>query len=71
MLLPSSFSFCFEFLDALKVTYFVYGFSYSVLISYVVNIPCNLSMLIEFRYALSYSAGIFGSNLIGRDLSTF
>jgi hypothetical protein len=69
------FSFCFLFffdlLDALKVASFIYGFSCSVLISYAVNIPCSSSMLIEFRYALSSSADILGSNLRGRDLSTF
>jgi hypothetical protein len=61
----------FDLLDTLKAASFIYGFSCLVLISYVVKIPCSLSMLIEFRYALSSSADILGSNLIGRDLGTF
>jgi hypothetical protein len=63
--------FLFEFLDDLNDPYFIYGFSCSVLISYDVNIPCNSSMLIEFRSDLSSSVYILGLNLIGRDLSTF
>jgi hypothetical protein len=75
LLLLCSFSFFFPFffdlLDGLKVASFIFGFSYSVLISYVVKIPCSSSMLIESRFDLSYSVYILGSNLIGRYLSTF
>jgi hypothetical protein len=66
-----SFFFYFDLLDALKVASFTSGFSYSVLISYVVKIPCSSSMLIEFRSDLSSSVNILGLNLIGRDFSTF
>jgi hypothetical protein len=66
-----SFFFFFDLLDALKDASFTSGFSYSVLISYAVKIPCSSSMLIEFRSDLSSSADILGLNLIGRDLSTF
>jgi hypothetical protein len=75
LLLLCYFSFFFPFffylLNALKVASFISRFSYSVLISYVVKIPWSSSMLIEFRSSLSSSADILGSNLIGRDLSTF
>jgi hypothetical protein len=54
------FPFCFELLDALKVSYFIYGFSCSVLISYAVNIPCSLFVLIESRSSLSSSDDILG-----------
>jgi hypothetical protein len=74
LLLLCSFSFFFPFffdlLDDLKVACFISRFSYSVLISYVMKIPCSSFMLIESRYSLSSSAEILGSNLIGRDLST-
>jgi hypothetical protein len=63
--------FCFEFLDSLKDAYFIFGFSCSVIISYAVKIPCNSSMLIDFRTNLSFSDDILGSNLIGRYISTF
>jgi hypothetical protein len=63
--------FCFEFLDALKAASFISRFSYLVLISYAVKIPCNSSMLIDFRYDISSSVDILGSNIIGRDISTF
>jgi hypothetical protein len=70
-----SFSFCFPFffglLDALRAASFISGFSYLVLISYAVKIPCSSSMLNEFRSALYSSDDILGSNLIRRDLSTF
>jgi hypothetical protein len=46
------FPFCFGLLDALKYASFISRFSSSILISYVVNIPCSLSMLIESRSAL-------------------
>ena len=65
------FPFCFDLLDALKVASFISGFYCSILISYVVNIPCSSSMLIEFRSDLSYNVDILGLNIIGRDLSTF
>jgi hypothetical protein len=65
------FLFFFDLLDALKASYFTCRFSYLVLISYAVMIPCSSSMLIEFRSDLSYSVDILGLNLIGRDLSTF
>jgi hypothetical protein len=65
------FPICFDLLNALKAASFISRFSCSVLISYAVKIPCILSMLIEFRPSLSSSADILGSNLIGRDLSTF
>jgi hypothetical protein len=75
LLLLFSFSFFFPFffdlLDSLKAASFISGFSYSVLISYAVNIPCSLAMLIEFRYVISSSVDILGSNLIERYLSTF
>jgi hypothetical protein len=75
LLLLCYFSFCFPFffdvLDALKDASFISGFSCSVLISYVVNIPCSPSMLIDSRSSLYSSVDILGSNLIGRDLSTF
>jgi hypothetical protein len=66
-----SFFFFFDLLDVLKAAYFTYGFSYSILISYAVNIPCNSSMIIESRSDLSSSDDILGLNLIGRDLSIF
>jgi hypothetical protein len=53
------------------VSSFTSGFSCSVLISYAVKIPYSSFILIEFRYAFSSSAYILGSNLIGRELSTF
>jgi hypothetical protein len=65
------FPFFFDLLDSLKVSYFTYGFYCSVIISYVVKIQCISSMLIDFRSVLSSIADILGSNLIGRDLSTF
>jgi hypothetical protein len=75
LLLLCSFSFFFPFffdlLDALKASSFIYGFSYSLLISYAVKIPCSSSMLIESRSALSSSVDTLGSNLIGRYRSTF
>ena len=73
LLLYSSCSsfFCFDLLDGLKATSFTSGFSYSLLISDAVKIPCSSSMLIEFRSDLYSSADILGLNLIGRDLSTF
>jgi hypothetical protein len=64
------FLFFLSLLDYLKVASFIYQFSYSVLISYAVKIPCSSSMLIESRSALSSSVELLGSNLIGRDLST-
>jgi hypothetical protein len=70
-----SFYFCFPFffdlLDALKVASFIFGFSYSILISYAVKIPCSSSMLIKSRYSLSSSVDILGSNLIGKILVPF
>jgi hypothetical protein len=65
------FPFFFDILDALKDASFIFGFSCSVLISYDVTLPCSSSMLIESRSTLSFSDDILGSNLIGRDLSTF
>jgi hypothetical protein len=75
LLLLCSFSFCFPFyfdlLDALKSYSFISGFSCSVLISYAMNISCSSPMLIESRSDFSSSVDILGSNLIGRDHSTF
>jgi hypothetical protein len=75
LLLLCSFSFFFHFffdlLDALKDASFISGFSCSVLISYAMKIPCISSMIIESRSTLSSSVDILGSNIIGRDLSTF
>jgi hypothetical protein len=65
------FPFCFYLLDSLNAASFISGFSCSVLISYAVKILCSLSMPIEFISSLSSSDDILGSNLIGRDLSTF
>jgi hypothetical protein len=72
--LQFDFDFCLFFLvllDALKVSSFLDGLSYSILISEIVRIPCNSSMFNVERFSLSSRAEILGSNLIGRDLSTF
>ena len=62
--------FFFVFLEALNVAFFLDGFSCSIIISYVLKIPCNSSMLSLSRSFL-YSRPTLESNLIGRDLSIF
>ena len=56
----------FGFLVALKVTYFVEGFYFTIHISWVVGISCNVSFVSLSTLALSSRTDTFGLNRHGR-----